>query len=54
MDIFDLFGIAGLWIRSDPQKSGAVADALWSPLALLVLFLFAMLAVVYCVSSPHH
>jgi hypothetical protein len=54
MDLFsDLLGVLGTFARYDSKTREKMADAGWSPLGLLLLFVFAGLAVVYCVTAPH-
>lgn len=59
MDFFsDLIGSLGMLSfyydpKYNPKRAGKVADALWSPLGLLLLATFAVLSVAVCVSTPH-
>jgi hypothetical protein len=50
MDFFELFGLLELWVRSDPKRSARAADALWSPVGLLALSVFAGVSILYCLS----
>jgi hypothetical protein len=49
----DIFSLVCLWVQCDSKRAGKVADVAWSPLALVMLFLFAAFAVMYCVTSIH-